>query len=29
VKEKCLYRIVGAMAVPVGTFDTELWLVDS
>ena len=29
VKEKCLYRIVGATAVPVGRFDTELWLVDS
>jgi hypothetical protein len=29
VKEKCLYRIVGATVVPVGRFDTELWLVDS
>jgi hypothetical protein len=29
VKEKRLYRIVGATAVLIGTFDTKLWLVDS
>jgi|SRR5271170_3720473 len=29
VKEKCLYRIIGGTAVPIGRFDTELWLAES